>query len=167
MQRILKRLDSTHERLIATVQPLPLELFSQRPSETEWSVSEILQHLRLVEDRVILELEKGLAGAPQQLGLLRRLVPTAIVGSRMIKVKSPRSVAPTAAPEREQSLAEYNETRNQLKLLCATHGQARLKQTVFKHPFLGPLSGVAAVSFLGYHEQRHLKQINEVLRKIR
>lgn len=167
MQRTFKRLDATHEKLIATVEPLPSQLFSQRPSETEWSVSEILHHLRLVEDRVIEALEKELAGSPQRLGVLRRLVPTSIVGSRLIKVKAPRSVTPLEAPEKEKSLAEYNETRSQLKSLCATHGRERLKLTVFKHPFLGPISGVAAVSFLGYHELRHLKQINEVLNQLR
>lgn len=162
MQRIFKRLDSTHEKLVATIEPLPSDLFSQRPSETDWSISEILHHLRLVEDRVIKELEKELAGSPQRLGLLRRLLPTSIVGSRMIKVKAPRSVTPTEAPEKEKSLVEYNQTRSELKSLCATHGRQRLQLTVFKHPFLGPITGVAAVSFLGYHEQRHLKQINEV-----
>lgn len=166
MERTLKRLDATHEKLIATVEPLSSQLFSQRPSETEWSVSEILHHLRLVEDRVIKELEKELAGTPRRLGLLRRLVPTSIVGSRLIKVKAPRSVTPTEAPEKEKSLAEYNQTRSQLKSLCTTHGRKRLQLAVFKHPFLGPISGFAAISFLGYHEQRHLKQIHEVLRQL-
>ncbi len=167
MQRIFKRLDSTHEKLVATIEPLPSELFSQRPSESEWSVSEILHHLRLVEDRVIKELEKELAGSPHRLGLLRRFVPTSIVRSRLIKVKAPRSVAPAEAPQKEKSLAEYNQTRSRLKSLCATYGRERLRLTVFKHPFLGPITGVAAVSFLGYHELRHLKQINEVLRQVR
>ncbi len=167
MERTLKRLDATHEQLIATVAPVTSQLFSQRPSEAEWSVAEILHHLRLVEDRVIKELEKELAGSPHRLGLLRRLVPTSIVASRLIKVKAPRSVTPAEAPEKEKSLADYNETRSRLKSLCASHGRERLQLTVFKHPFLGPISGVAAVSFLGYHEQRHLKQINEVLRQPR
>jgi uncharacterized damage-inducible protein DinB len=167
MQRTLKRLDSTHEKLIATVAPLSSQLFSQRPSENEWSVSEILHHLHLVEERVIKELEKELAGTPHRVGFLRRLVPTAIVGSRLIKVKSPRAVAPNEAPEKEKGLAAYNQTRSQLKSLCATHGRERLQQTVFKHPFLGRISGVAAVSFLGYHEQRHLKQIHEVLNRLK
>ena len=167
MQRIINRLDSTHEKLVNTVLPLSATLFSQRPSESEWSVSEILHHLNLVESRVIKELEKGLAGAPQRLGLLRRLIPTAIVGSRIIKVKAPQAMNPVEAPQKEKSLCNYDETRGRLKALCANHGRERLQQTVFRHPFLGRLSGVAAVSFLGYHETRHLKQINEVLDKLK
>lgn len=167
MQRTIKRLDSVHKKLVATITPLSPQIFSQRPSESEWSVSEILHHLRLVEDRVIKELEKGLAAEPQRLSPLRRLIPTAIVGSRVIKVKAPQAMNPKEAPKKEESLANYDETRSRLKSLCATHGRDRLKQTVFAHPFLGKISGVAAVSFLGYHEQRHLKQIQEVLQKLK
>lgn len=167
MQRTLKRLDSVHEKLVATVTPLAPEIFSRRPSESEWSVSEILHHLFLVESRVIKELEKGLAGSPRRLGLLRRLVPTPIVASRLIKVKAPGAMNPVEAPDKEKSLANYNEMRGNLKTLCATHGRNRLQQTVFRHPFLGPITGAAAVSFLGYHEQRHLKQVYEVLKKLK
>lgn len=166
MQRTIKRLDSTHERLVATVSPLSAQVFSQRPSENEWSVSEILHHLHLVEQRVIKELEKELASTPHRLGLLRRLVPTAIVASRVIKVKAPQSMNPVDAPEKDKSLADFDQTRSKLKALCATCGRERLEQTVFKHPFLGKITGFAAVSFLGYHEQRHLKQMREVLQKI-
>lgn len=167
MQSTLKRLDSVHEKLFATVMPLASEIFWRRPSESEWSVSEILHHLYLVEARVIKELEKELAGSPRRLGLLRRLVPTSIVGLRLIKVKAPGAMNPVEAPDKERSLANYNEARGKLKTLCATHSSERLQQTVFKHPFLGKITGVAAVSFLGYHEQRHLKQIHEVLRKLK
>ncbi|HEU4478139.1 MAG TPA: DinB family protein [Pyrinomonadaceae bacterium] len=167
MQRTLKRLDSVHEKLVATITPLAPEIFSRRPSESEWSVSEILHHLCLVEDRVIKELEKELAGSPQRLGVLRRLVPTSIVGSRLIKVKAPRAMNPVEPPAKEISLGNYDEARGKLKTLCETHGRARLQQTVFKHPILGRITGVAAVSFLGYHEQRHLKQVLEVLTKLK
>jgi hypothetical protein len=37
---------------------------------------------------------------------------------------------------------------------------------VMQHPFLGKLSGVKAVAFIGYHEQRHRKQIREIIRKV-
>lgn len=167
MHRTLKRLDAAHEKLLATVTPLAPGVFSRPPSATEWSVAEIVHHLRLVEDRVIKELEKQLANPPHKLGLLRRLVPIAIVGSRLIKVKAPQAMNPVEAPDKEISIASYNATRNKLKELWANSGPERLKQVVFRHPFLGNINGVATVSFVGYHEQRHLKQIREVLGKLK
>lgn len=166
MNRVLARLDSTHRKFLQIVEPIDEATFANRPSESEWCVAEIVNHLRLVEERVIKDLSKALERPPAQLGLLRRLVPTSIVASRLIRVKAPNAVVPTATPDKATNIEQFNAAREQLKLLCATHGKDRLNKTVFRHPFLGPLSGVAAISFVAYHEQRHLKQIREVLGKL-
>src|SRR5687767_12311008 len=78
MNRSLTRLDSIHQRLIETVSPLDAGLFSARPSNNEWSVAEIVQHLYLVEEQVIKGLERAIEKEPQSVGFLRRLVPTSI-----------------------------------------------------------------------------------------
>ncbi len=166
MNRTLKRLDSTHQKVLAAVTDLPANVFSQRPSESEWSVAEIVHHLHLVEELVIKQIEKELANPPRQLGFLRKLIPTSIVASRLIRVKAPKAVTPLEPPAKEQNIASFNNTRAKLKDLCATHGPERLKQTVFNHPFLGQIDGAATVSFVGYHELRHYKQIREVLKKL-
>ena len=73
---------------------------------------------------------------------------------------------PLDAPAKDVAIANFAGARNRLKTLCATHGEERFRNLVFKHPFLGEIDGVATVSFVGYHEQRHYKQIREVLRKL-
>lgn len=166
MKRSLKRLDSVHQRLIETVSPLEPGLFSERPSKDEWSVAEIVHHLCLVERRVIKELEKELATPPRKIGLLRKLVPTSIVASRLLRVKAPQAMNPINPPSRDENIENYNAVRNKLKELCAMHGSRRLRQVIFKHPFLGDIDGAATISFVGYHELRHYKQIREALRKL-
>ena len=166
MKKVLKRLDTAHRTLIDTITPLDEELFSRRASENEWSVAEVVHHLCLVEERVIKELEKELANPPRQLGLLRRLVPTSIVASRLIRVKAPRAMNPVSPPAKHVIIENYNTARNRLKELCSLHGEQRFRQAVFKHPFLGDIHGLATISFIGYHERRHYKQIREVLRKL-
>lgn len=146
--------------------PLDNTRFKQRLSETEWSVAEILYHLCLVEERVIADLEKALAREPQPVGVLKRLIPTSIVGLRVVRVKAPRAVTPTNPPDKTAALENYEAARSRLKQLCALHGREKLKQVAFNHPFLGPIAGTAAVSFLGYHELRHYKQIRELLPKL-
>jgi hypothetical protein len=164
--RPLKRLDSVHQKLIDTVTPLDSKIFSQRPSNDEWSVAEIVQHLCLVEERVIKDLERAVAKEPQRIGFVRKLVPTFVVSSRLLRVKAPKAVNPIAVPEKTEALENFDRVRQALKTLCATHGKDRLRKVVFKHPFLGDIDGVATVSFVGYHEQRHFKQIREVLKKL-
>ncbi len=166
MPKILKRLDAGHARLLERVAPLDDAIFSRRPGDDAWSVAEIVHHLSLVEERVITELERALQQPPKQLGLLRRLMPTRIVGSRMIKVKSPKAVTPSNSGTKQQTIKALDDARAKLKDLYEKHGEARLKQAVFKHPFLGEISGVATISFVAYHEQRHYKQICEVIKKL-
>ena len=166
MKRALRRLDSFRQDLLQTIEPLDAQVFSRRPSENEWSVAEIVQHLALVEARVTKELESAVGKDPQRVGFLRRLIPTYIVSVRLVRVKAPKAMNPVAAVEKNEAIESIERTRSGLKQLCETHGAGRLRNVVFKHPFLGDISGLATISFLGYHEQRHLKQIREVLQKV-
>ena len=166
MKKALNRLDSVHEKLVETVRSLEPHLYSQKPATGEWSVGEIVQHLCLVEARVTHELEGAIARQPRRVGFLRRLIPTSIVSLRFKRVDAPKAMKPLDAPTREVALENFDRARNNLKALCATHGENRFRNLVFKHPFLGEIDGVATVSFVGYHEKRHYKQIHEVLTKL-
>lgn len=166
MNKTLRRLDSIHSKLVDTISPIDDPLFSRSPAKNEWSIAEIVHHLYLVEERVIKELETELANPPRRIGFLRKLIPTSIVASRLLRVKAPRSVTPLNPPARVDVMANYDAARGRLKDLCSTHGRNRLKQIVFKHPFLGEIDGTATISFVGYHELRHFKQIREVIKKL-
>lgn len=159
-------MDSIHAKLLDTITPIEDSLFSRSPADNEWSIAEIVHHLCLVEKVVIKELEKELANPPKRIGLLRKFIPTSIVASRLLRVKAPKGVNPLNPPARAEVLANYDAARSRLKELCSTHGQDRLKHVVFKHPFLGEIDGTATVSFVGYHELRHHKQIREVIKKL-
>ena len=163
MRRVLGRLDSTHQKLLETIGRIEPDVFRQRPSSDEWSVAEIVQHLCLVEERVSKELERAIASPPRRPAFLKRLIPTSIVSLRLIRVKAPKAMNPIVESGKEECVENYNRARAALKDLCAQHDRNRFKNIVFKHPFLGEIDGVATVSFVGYHEQRHLKQIKEVL----
>ncbi len=166
MNKTLRRLDSIHSRLVDTITPIEDPLFSRSPANNEWSIAEIVHHLCLVEERVIKELETELANPPQRIGFLRKFIPTSIVASRLLRVKAPSGVNPLNPPARAEVIANYDGARSRLKELCSTHGRNRLKQVIFKHPFLGKIDGIATISFIGYHELRHYKQIREVIKKL-
>ncbi|MDQ3174007.1 MAG: DinB family protein [Acidobacteriota bacterium] len=166
MNETLRRLDSIHSKLVDTITPIEDSLFSRSPANKEWSIAEIVHHLCLVEERVIKELETELASPPRKIGVLRRFIPTSIVASRLLRVKAPRGVNPMNPPAKAEVIANYHAARSRLKELCSTHGRNRLKQVIFKHPFLGEIDGPATISFIGYHELRHYKQIREVIKKL-
>jgi hypothetical protein len=165
MRSRLARLDSIHQSLAKTTSAIAPQLCSVSPGEKEWSVAEVLEHLVLVDERVKSELEKGLQ-SPTKVGLLRKLIPMRFVSWRFFKVKAPRAVCPTTALPVNELMARYDQARTQLKQLCTEYGSQRLKQTTFKHPFLGNIDGLAAISMVAFHEQRHHKQIKEILKKL-
>ncbi|MDQ3667608.1 MAG: DinB family protein [Acidobacteriota bacterium] len=166
MFKTLRRLDSIHSKLVNTITTIEDPVFSRNPAENEWSIAEIVHHLCLVEERVIKELETELANPPGRIGFLRKFIPTCIVASRLLRVKAPKGVNPVNPPSRAEVIANYDAARSRLKELCSSHGRNRLKQVVFKHPFLGEIDGTATVSFIGYHELRHYKQIREAIKKL-
>src|SRR5215210_1620253 len=167
MEKVFARLDATHRRLMEMIMPMDEEHFKRRPSPEEWSIAEIVHHLCLVEQRVLDGLEAELPNPPVRVRLLQRLMPVSLlVGSRVVRVKAPKTVEPLKPPSKEEIIANYESVRRSLKEFSAAHGGERMKQLAMKHPFLGTFDGVTAIAFVGHHERRHIKQIKETLRKI-
>jgi hypothetical protein len=166
MKRVLNRLDSVHQKLSTTIAAIDPSFFLKRPAENEWSVAEVIQHLCLVEERLLSGLELALHAPPARVSLLKRLIPSRIVSVRFPRVKAPKAVRPLNSLPKEESLSSYNDVRARLKQFCVEHGRRQLIQTSIRHPFFGDINGVTAVSMVGFHEQRHYKQIREILKKL-
>ena len=88
-----------------------------------------------------------------------------IISLRLVRVKAPKAVSPKDTPPMDELMTSYDQVRAGLKQLCADYGSDRLKAVCVKHPFLGDIDGAAAVSMLGFHEERHYKQIRDILKK--
>jgi hypothetical protein len=167
MHSTIKRLDSIHQKLSQTVNSVDPHLFTKRPAENEWSVGEVVHHLCLVDERVLIELAKNIDGDSPKVSFFKRFIPMRIVSLRLSKVEAPKVVRPTQdIPERQQLMNDYDAARQRLKDFCKEQGTAKLKQTSVPHPVFGYIDGVAAVSMVGFHEQRHLKQIYEIIKRL-
>lgn len=167
MKRTLNRLDTVHEKLSVAIRTTSPSLYSKRPGENEWSIAEVVQHLCLVEERVLEALKKSLEKGPAKVGFVKKLIPMRIVSLRFKKLKAPQMVTPRDPPAMDQLLRDFDEVRGRLKQMCAEYGRDRLKAISFKHPFLGEIDGVAAVSMINFHEERHYKQIRDILKKLK
>ena len=168
MEKIFSRMDEIHARLMSAVEPIDVETFSRRPSENVWSLAEILHHLSMVEQSVLKALQKEIEAPPQRVGLRGRLMPLRLlVGTRLVRIKAPKFVEPTDAPQKAEAMANFNRVREELKDFAQKHGRERLLNLVFKHRVLGPISGVGALSFVSNHERRHFKQVREIIEKLK
>ena len=162
----LSRLDKVHLQLTNYVRNLDDSLFARRAAENEWSVAEVVQHLSLVEDRVLVSLAKNIALEPVKIPLRKRLIPMRIIAYRFFRVEAPKAVRPVESACREVLLEQYEQVRSRTKDFCSQHSAKRLQQTAFIHPFLGQIDGTAAISMVAFHELRHLKQIREIVSKL-
>lgn len=166
MKATLKRLDTVHEKLSTTIRTTDPGLFSEHPGENEWSLAEVVQHLYLVEERVLKDLRKSLQAGPAKVAFLKKLIPMRLISLRLVRVKAPKVVRPNNPPAMDELLEAYDRVRADLKQLCNEYGGDGLKRISFKHSFFGDIDGLAAVSMLAFHEERHYKQIREILKKL-
>ncbi len=167
MKSTLKRLDTVHQQLTTTISAVDPSLLVKRPAENEWSVAQVIEHLCLVEGAVTKYLKSKLDQPPVKVSFLKKLLPMRIVSLRMKRLQAPKIVAPAAdLPPIAELLEKYDHLRSQTKELCVQAGQKRLSQICMKHPYFGDMDGAAAVSMVAFHEQRHLKQIREILKKL-
>lgn len=167
MKSTLKRFDAVHERLKTTISAVDPALLSRRPAENEWSIAEVVEHLRLVEAAVMNYLQSTLDQPPVKISFFRKLLPMWIVSLRVKRLQAPERVRPAGnLPPVNELLENYDRQRETTKQICNEAGQERLSRIRFKHPYFGDMDGAAAVSMVAFHEQRHLKQIREILKKL-
>lgn len=167
MKSTLKRLDAVHERLANTVNAVDPALLYKRPAENEWSVAEVIEHLCLVEGAVMKGIKVKLAQPPVKVSFLKKFFPMRIVSLRVKRLQAPKYVQPaTDLPPIAELLKKFDAQRASTKEICIQEGPERLRQVCLKHPYFGDMDGAAAVSMVAFHEQRHLKQIHEIIKKL-
>lgn len=166
MEKILTRLDKHRTTLLSAINPIDDKAFARRPTEGEWSIAEIIYHLTIIEERVLKELIKQCAN-PKPLSFIGRLlqVPPSLVGMRLIRVRAPKFAEPLNPPSRSQNMANFERVRNELRTLIQQQGRSGLLN-IYTKSIIGNFGGVNTVEFVGYHEVRHFKQIQETIPKV-
>ena len=120
MKSTLKRLDAVHERLATTVSAVDPALLSRRPAENEWSVSEVVEHLCLVEGAVTKYLKSKLDQPPVKVSFLKKLIPMRIVSLRMKRLQAPKIVQPASdLPAMAELLEKYDHIAVAKQKSCA------------------------------------------------
>jgi len=166
-REVLDHLDDTRAALERAVAAVPVALRDTRPAPESWSVSEIIEHLSLVEARVdALVLghlaqarAAGLAAEPDTSTVVSQAVVKDLVDRTQVRVASAPS-QPTGQPL-ETSWAKLQAERTTLRSAVADADGLALGTIVIPHQRLGDLDLYGWLSFIGAHELRHVAQIAE------
>ena len=170
--QIFEAIDETRERLYKRVEGLTDEQANAHRGENRWSVTEIIEHLAIMEDRLGRMMKMMLAkaeGASKGItGATVRIKPFSldrfIERSRNEKYTAPEAVRPSGTAAMDDLLARMRNSRQELRALRERIEATELSMFTYPHPAFGPLDFYEWLALIGLHEERHLNQIESVLK---
>jgi uncharacterized damage-inducible protein DinB len=159
---VIRRVDEVRSALLAAVDGLSEAQLKFKPSTDAWSVSEIVEHVSIVEDRILGRISDLLASAtpsPSAMGA----DPDGAVFNKTIdrsrKATAPEFTLPKGQPL-SNSLERLNKTRQRILDLVQS-APSHFRQYAVPHPRLGPLDNHQWLIMLAGHCCRHTEQILE------
>jgi hypothetical protein len=156
---LLQHLDRSRYGLMAALAGLSEAQSDFKPSPEDWSIANIVEHLAIVEDLVILRVQQ-LASSPDVEGfkdsdavLLGKII------DRSVKFKAPERAQPTGKAL-VNSLERLEVTREKIVDLVQS-APFDIREHSTPHPVLGLLDGHQWLVALSGHCARHTQQIIE------
>ncbi len=151
-------------QILQSVKGMTDDELNRKPSEDEWSPIQILDHLQLMEKVVATGVSQELTKEKSEKVIKK---PISLTLSRSFKVKAPSHVTPTNDfVTLEEMKKRLNHTHNFLYEVYDSATSAQLKEKSMDHPVFGKVPLVQWFPFVGLHEKRHFKQLQETLRKL-
>lgn len=167
--QIYEEIDGTRERLYRHVAALSDEQLNTRPDPSVWSVADILEHLAIMEDRLLRMMKVMLTkaeGAGSN-GAPTRMQPFSldefIERSRCEKYVAPEAVRPRGTEQAADLLVRMRSSREELHSLRPRIETIDLSTITYPHPVFGALNFYQWLAFIGVHEERHLRQAEALL----
>lgn len=166
LAEVIARLDRARAELRAAVDAVPGPLRGRQPGPDRWSVSEILEHLSLVEKRfaaiIAMRIDEARAAGlgPEQHP--REPLPPNIeqlLVDRANRRSAPEPVQPKGSMDPQAAWNEVERARADLKTTVTSADGLALSQVVHQYPVFGTLTIYQLLEFIAGHEARHSKQI--------
>lgn len=164
-RRLANYLRETRERLLHVTRNLtPIQL-EHKPSPGRWSVAENLEHVTVVEDRVLVRIGKTLQESPDSSkqsawrGRDEELIQA--VESRTPRLEAPEIIQPTRR-WRYHELFRQLEGVRQRTCEFVEETNAELRRHCFAHPVFGEIDCYQWLLAMGAHFDRHRAQIEEI-----
>ncbi len=164
-EHVIRLLEDSRAGLEHSLKGLTDELCSAKPTVDVWSVTEVLEHLVIIEGRVLSLLQTKL---PEQ-----EVVPDSanqeddarlvrLVGSRISKIDAPVFTQPTGQYAHcSEGWVAFDAVRQRTLTYAAATPQY-MRGRLLPHPVVGPIDGCQWFLVLAAHTQRHVKQIEEI-----
>lgn len=171
--QIIEVIDQMRERLYQRVEGLTDEQATARPAPNAWTPAEIVEHLSIIEGRLLQMMTMMLmkaerasepgASAAAPVEFKPFSLDEYIERARNEKFVAPEAVSPSGTTSLADSLAKLRHSRQELKALRPRIEATDLSAATYPHPAFGPLNFYQWMAFIGLHEGRHLRQVEAML----
>jgi hypothetical protein len=166
--RAVAYLTETKCAVIDSTRGLSDAQWRHKPSAEEWSIAECVEHLGIVEERVLRGLAK-MASAPaapgHELALAAGKEDLMITEAtaRSQKIKAPPQVMPhgDCGDDPSRLIARFIEVRERV-IVYAQSTSDPLRTRLLPHPMFGPIDGFQWLIFVAGHSERHRLQMEDV-----
>ena len=168
LKKRVERASQKREELLSELSGLPVAALEWRPAEGAWTLLEIVEHLVLAEQDVLIDLSnlKGLEVRARSwtnvarywlvLGVLRFKIPVPVPSEGMV----PNGGRPLA------ELADLWERQHAALLTFVSElAPTAASDPIFAHPVTGPLTVTEAVRMLEVHLDRHIGQARRTMER--
>jgi hypothetical protein len=159
----LSQLAESRERLLRAAHGLSETQLTYKPGPDRWSVADMIEHLTVVEMRVLDLIQQRLATAPDP-SKRAAMADKALIGDvagRVTRFQAPEFLAPTGRWPVDQRVREFEVVRKRT-IEFAASTDADLRGHFAPHPMLGELDCYQWLLLVGAHCHRHCAQSEEV-----
>lgn len=156
--------NQVRENLFVEVEHLTNEELNKKPSENEWSIKQVLEHLYLMEGAIAKTIQYQLSsGEDSAVGDK----PIELSVNRSTKVQAPDFATPSDDFATLDELKEkLSQTHEALSAIAYNTPSDMLRAKSYPHPVFGDMNLSQWIPFTAYHEMRHTEQIKEVKEKL-
>jgi len=167
LDEAFEKLELQRHGLIERIVKFPPQDLATPPAAGGWSVAQVITHMAMIEEGSLAYLRKKYTGDRHRpvgafsiLGVL--LLKVALASP--IKFMAPATVAAVPVLSFAEATARWDTVRHEMHSAYPTVKDEHLHHDLFKHPLVGRFDLVQALSFMHAHHQRHLGQIDRILR---
>ncbi|MDR0263210.1 MAG: DinB family protein [Sphingobacterium sp.] len=162
LQEIILELKETRNELLRILSGLSEEELNKQRDSSSWSICQVCQHLIKTEELYIVAIRRGLRSEEDS---FIENKPLEFLLDRSKKIEAPDIAKPTDEfLEYEEIIAKLNHSRQKLyEMLSSLEDPSVLSRRHFKHPVFQEMLLIEWVRSLYLHEQRHIKQMNEII----
>jgi len=162
----IELLKDSRQRVLAAVSGLSGEQLTFRLAEDQWSVSDCLEHINVVEASVYAAIQKTLSRPPRPEKRAEAAGKLEIVQRALADRGRKLAGPPEMMPRRER--IEFSELVMEFERIRAAtlaftaETSSDLHDYFFPHLFFGTMDCYQWLMLLGWHADRHIAQMEEV-----